>query len=162
MTVQITVSGPRNGPQQDHDNAYAVGRLLALAGAVVVTGGGPGVMEAACAGARDAGGTTLGILAAATPTEANPYVDVVVPTGMGEGRNAIVVASGQAMIVVGGSWGTLSEVGLAMRRGIPVVTVGGWHLRGADGQPLPDAPPTADTPQEAVDIVLAALRGKAG
>ncbi len=133
------------GPSGELDAAVAtaaadVGRLLAEAGCVVVTGGGTGVMAAASRGAGEAGGTTLGILPGDDRTEANPWVTVAVTTGLGELRNGLLVRAVDALVSVGGSWGTLSEVALACRTGVPVWSVAGWDLPG-DGGPVavPDA-----------------------
>jgi uncharacterized protein (TIGR00725 family) len=116
------------------DTAEELGRLLAEAGAVVVCGGRGGVMEAVCRGARSEGGLTLGILPGSDRSEANPYVEVAVPTGLGEARNALVVRSADVVVAVAGGYGTLSEIALALRAGTPVVGIGTWELaRG--GQP---------------------------
>jgi uncharacterized protein (TIGR00725 family) len=117
------------GPEQ-RESAEELGRLLGGRGAVVVSGGLGGVMEAACRGAKDAGATTLGILPGLDRKEANPYVDVAVPTGMGEARNALVVRAADALIAVGGGYGTLSEVALALKTGKPVVGLGSFDLDG--------------------------------
>ena len=153
MTVQVAVCGPRVCTAQDEENAYAVGQLLARAGATVLNGGGAGVMAAVSAGARSEGGLVIGILPGGSRDDANPVTAAVV-TNMGEARNAILVASADAVIVVGGSWGMLSELALAMRRGVPVVTLGGWQVLDGDGRPLPDGPPAAATPTEAVGVAL--------
>ena len=112
--------------------AEETGRLLAHAGAIVVTGGRTGVMEAASKGAREAGGLTLGILPGSDRSEANPYVQVAVPTGMGEARNALVVRAADGVIAIGGEWGTLSEIALARKGGKPVVSIGSWDLEGLE------------------------------
>ena len=109
-----------------------MGRLLAEAGAILVTGGVSGVMEAASKGAREAGGTTLGILPGADRRDANPWVAVAVPTGMGEARNALVVRAADALVAVGGAWGTLSEIALARKAGKPVAGLDSWDLDGVD------------------------------
>jgi uncharacterized protein (TIGR00725 family) len=105
-----------------------------------VTGGGSGVMAAASRGAVDAGGTTLGILPGGDRREANPWLTVSVPTGIGELRNGLLVRSVDALIAIGGSWGTLSEIALACRTGVAVWSVAGWDLP-AEGGPVvvPDA-----------------------
>jgi uncharacterized protein (TIGR00725 family) len=108
--------------------AEEVGRGLAEAGAVLVCGGLGGVMAAACRGAVAAGGTTVGILPGADRSEANPWVVVPLATGLGEARNALVVRSVDVLVAVGGGWGTLSEIALALRGGRPVVGVGTWRL----------------------------------
>ena len=128
--------------------AEDVGRLLAEAGAVVVTGGLGGVMEAASKGAREAGGTTLGILPGSDRRDANPWVTVAVPTGMGEARNALVVRAADGLIAVGGEWGTLSEIALARTAGKPVAGLDSWELEGVD---------RFETPAEAVAAVLRRL-----
>ncbi|WP_369375098.1 TIGR00725 family protein [Promicromonospora sp. Populi] len=154
MPVQVAVCGPRFCTERDKDQAYEVGRLLAQAGATVLNGGGIGVMAAVSAGARSADGLVIGIRPGATRDDANPDLSAVLVTNMGEARNAILVWSADAVIVVGGSWGTLSELALAKRRGVPVVSLGGWQILDADGNPVPDAPPTAATPRDAVTFAL--------
>ena len=136
------------GSGSEHEaRAEEVGRLLAARGATVVTGGLGGVMAAACRGAKDAGGTTIGILPDEDATGANEWVDHVVVTGIGHARNLAVVASGDAVIAVGGSWGTLAEIGFATRLGRPTVILEpGWTIDGVA---------RAETPAEAVDWVLA-------
>ena len=110
--------------------AEEVGREIARRGAVLICGGRGGVMEAACRGARSAGGTTVGILPGTDRTEANPYLVVPVVTGLGEARNAIVVRSADAVVAVQGGFGTLSEIGLALKMGRPVVGLDTWNLSG--------------------------------
>jgi hypothetical protein len=123
------VIGPGDaGPGEVFETAEEMGRLLAEAGAVVVCGGLGGVMEAVCRGARSAGGLTLGILPGSDRREANPYVEVAVPTGLGEARNALVVRSADVVVAVAGGYGTLSEIAFALRDGTPVVGVGTWEL----------------------------------
>ena len=118
--VIAVVGGSRSTPEED-GQAEAVGRLLAERGAVLLCGGLGGVMEAAARGARAAGGLTVGILPGSDPAEANPYIELPLATGMGEMRNALIVRAAQALIAIGGGWGTLSEVALARRIGTPVV-----------------------------------------
>ncbi len=105
-------------------------------------------MEAACRGAREGGGTTVGILPGSDRGEANPYVDVALPTGLGEARNALVVRAADAVIAVGGGYGTLSEIALALKAGKPVVGVGTWSIEGVQA---------ADGPEAAVAAAFAAL-----
>ena len=128
--------------------AEQVGRQIARRGAVLVCGGRGGVMEAACRGAKAEGGTTVGILPGMDRQEANAYVDVPVVTGLGEARNAIVVRTADAVIAVSGGYGTLSEIGLALKMGRPVVGLGTWEL-GQQGQPVAGVV-QADTPGQAV------------
>jgi uncharacterized protein (TIGR00725 family) len=108
--------------------AYEIGSLIAQRGAVLVTGGLTGVMEAASRGAHDAGGLVVGILPGLDRSAANEAVDVAIPTGMGQLRNGLVVSSAEAVIAVAGEWGTLSEIGLALKLGIPVVGWNTWEL----------------------------------
>jgi uncharacterized protein (TIGR00725 family) len=129
--------------------AEEVGRLLAERGCVVVTGGEDEVMAAAHRGAKSVGGETIAILPGERHEAANRWADHVVVTGIGHARNLAVAASGQAVIAVGGSWGTLSEIAFARRLGRHVVAV--------DGAPAVEGVPLASTPEEAVDIVVAQL-----
>jgi uncharacterized protein (TIGR00725 family) len=115
---------------------------------VLVCGGLGGAMEAACQGAKQAGGATVGLLPGPDRAEANPYVDVALPTGLGEGRNLLVVRAADVVIAVGGGYGTLSEIALALRHGKPVVGIGSWEIEGV----LP-----ADTPEAAVQAAFDAL-----
>jgi uncharacterized protein (TIGR00725 family) len=108
--------------------ARAVGRGLAQAGFTVVTGGEGGAMEHASHGAREAGGTVVGVLPGTDRSRANPHADVTVVTGIGHARNLAVVASGDVLVAVGGGWGTLSEIALAGVLGRPVVALAGWRL----------------------------------
>ena len=143
--VAVVGSGRPSVPLEER--AEAVGRGLATAGAVVVCGGLGGVMAAACRGAKAAGGTTVGILPGADRAEANPWVDVAVATGIGEARNALVVRSGDAVVAVGGEYGALSEIALALKLGRTVVGLDSWDIPGV--QPAGD-------PAEAVARALAA------
>ena len=108
--------------------AEEVGRGLARAGAVLVCGGTTGVMEAACRGASSEGGLTIGLLPGADRSEANDYVEVAIPTGFGEGRNLLVARAADAVVAIGGGYGTLSEVGFALKLGKPVVGLETWEL----------------------------------
>lgn len=112
--------------------AEAVGGLLAAAGITVVCGGLGGVMAAACRGAKAAGGGTVGILPGLDPAAANPWVDVAIPTGLGEARNALVVRAGRAVVAIGGGYGTLSEIALALKGGVRVVGVDTWDIPGVE------------------------------
>ena len=132
--------------------AEAVGRELAQRGAVLVCGGLGGVMEAACRGAKAAGGLTVGILPGTSRQDANRYVDIPIVTGMGEARNVLVVQSAQAVIAIHGEYGTLSEIAHALKLGIPVVGLHTWDLA-KGGQSRQDIV-RAHTPQDAVDKAL--------
>ncbi|MEV5574319.1 TIGR00725 family protein [Spirillospora sp. NPDC052269] len=152
MAVQVSVCGPSDCTGDERRDAYEVGRLLAERGAVVVCGGYSGVMAAVAAGARSAGGTVVGVLSHDTAEGASPDLSIVIPTGAGEARNSVIVNSGDAVIVVGGSWGTLSELALAARRGrVPVVQLGGWTILGRDGEPVSGIR-HATTPEEALAL----------
>lgn len=153
-SVQVAVCGPADCTAGESAAAERVGALLAGRGAVVLCGGGGGVMAAVAAGARRAGGLVVGVLPGPDRAGANPYLSAAVVTDLGEARNAVLVQSADAVIVVGGSWGTLSELALAMRRGgVPVVTLGGWQVLDAAGRPLPGVR-RADSPEEAVRLAL--------
>ena len=143
MAMQVAVVGSGS----EHEAAAEeVGRLLAGRGCTVVTGGGAEVMAAACRGAKAAGGTTIGILPGELRDGANRWVDHVVVTGIGHARNLAVAASGDAMIAVGGSWGTTAEIAFALRLGRPVVIL-------EPGLEFPGVP-RATSPAEAVELVL--------
>jgi hypothetical protein len=147
--VQVSVIG--SGPEHE-EGAEEIGRLLAERGATVVTGGLGEVMAAASRGAKAAAGTTIGILPGETRVDANPWLDHVVVTGIGHGRNLAVVASGDAVIAVGGRHGTLAEIGFALTLGRPVVVLEpGWQVEGTH---------RAQTPAEAVEFALAAARDR--
>ena len=142
--MQVSVIG--SGAEHEA-RAEEVGRLLAERGCKVVTGGLGQVMAAAARGAKSAGGTTIGILPGTSTADANEWVDHSVATGLGHMRNFSVAASGDAVIAVGGSWGTLSEIAYAKLLGRPVVILEpGWELEGVE---------RATTPEQAVDFVLA-------
>ncbi len=125
----VAVIGPGDGANQEEtDIARQVGRLLADRQVIVVCGGLAGVMAAACEGASERGGLTVGLLPGDDRGAGNPYLSVALPTGIGELRNGLVVRVSDAVIAIGGSWGTLSEIALAMRTGNPVVVIGGWTI----------------------------------
>jgi uncharacterized protein (TIGR00725 family) len=152
--VQISVIGASEGEPEILRDAEAVGRGIAEAGAVLVCGGLTGVMEAASKGAAEAGGTVLAVLPTLSPADANPYVSHAVATGTGHARNLAVVASGEAVIAVGGEWGTLSEIAYARKLGRPVVTIQSWPLKNRAGTDLGIV--EAETPEEAVRTALSA------
>jgi uncharacterized protein (TIGR00725 family) len=148
MAVQISVIG--SGAEHER-LAEEVGRILAERGCTVVTGGLGEVMAAAARGAKEAGGTTIGILPGARHQDANEWIDHAVITGIGHGRNLAVAASGHAVIAVGGSWGTLAEIAFARRLGRPVVILEpGWTVEGEGIE-------RADSPEQAVELALAHL-----
>ncbi len=134
------------------ETATTAGRLLAYRGWIVLTGGLGGVMAAAAAGVDEAGGTAVAILPGVDRTDASPGHAVVLPTGMGEMRNALLVRSADAVLAIGGSWGTLSEVALAARTGVPVVTIG-TDLPAFAG-PEVQAADSAEAAVELLDAIL--------
>lgn len=154
----VAVIGSARCDEETVALAREVGREIARRGAVLVCGGRGGVMEAACRGAKEAGGLAVGILPGVDRSEANAYVDVPIATGLGEARNAIVVRSADAVVAVGGAYGTLSEIGLALKMGRPVVGLGTWQLsRG--GQPE-EAVVRAASPAQAVSLALELAGGE--
>lgn len=126
----VAVIGAADATPEEAAAALRIGRELAAAGATVLTGGRTGVMEAACRGAREAGGTTVGILPGGDAGESPPnrYVQIPVFTGLGDARNAVIVRTAGSVVAVGGGFGTLSEIGLALKAGRPVVLLRSWAL----------------------------------
>jgi len=133
--------------------AEGVGCGVAEAGAVLICGGRGGVMEAACRGAKGAGGLTIGVLPGVSRGQANAYVDLPIVTGMGEARNAIIVRTANAVIAVGGSYGTLSEIAYALGFGTPVIGLGTWAVERFGHPAVPLV--RVETPSEAVERALA-------
>ncbi len=162
LSGYIGVIGPGEGAAAaDCAVAEQVGRQLALAGAAVLCGGLGGVMAAACRGAAACGGVTVGLLPGDSRAAGNEFLTVALPTGLGELRNGLIVRASDALIAIGGSWGTLSEIALAMRTGKSVVTVGGWQV--VDGQqPGLAVPVPADSAGQAVRLALSLARGDGG
>ena len=154
--VHVAVSGGGEAAEEACRLAEEVGRELARLGAVVVTGGLGGAMEAACRGAKSEGGTTVGILPGPDRASANQWVDVALPTGLGEARNALVVRAANALIAVAGEFGTLSEIALALRLGLPVIGLETWEL-GRDGGPV-EAVVVASTPGDAAERAVSAAK----
>ena len=160
---QIAVCAPVEASDEELLQAGAVGRLVAERGCALVCGGLGGAMAAACRGAKEAGGVTIGIIPGYDDRAANPWVEHVICTGLGQARNALVAATGQALIAVGGGWGTLSEIALGLRLGRPVVLLGGWanllsteEVRAQLGD-LGETIVVAETPEAAVDAAITAL-----
>lgn len=148
----VAVCGPGDASWREVAWAEEIGRRLAEAGAVLVCGGMTGVMDGAARGAASRGGVCVGILPGADRAEASPHLTVAVATGLGEARNALVVRAADAVIAVGGGWGTLSEIALALKVGTPVVGLATW-------EPAKDGRPTegvlrASSPEEAVSLAL--------
>ncbi len=123
----IAIAGPGDAAPWEVEAAEEAGAAVAEAGCGLVCGGLGGVMEAACRGARSRGGLTVGLLPGIDRDAANGWVLVALPTGLGEARNALVVSAADAVVAIGGGWGTLSEIALALKAGIPVVGVGTWE-----------------------------------
>ena len=144
----VAVVGPGDASPHELQAAEDVGAGLAARGAVVVTGGLGGVMEAACRGARSRRGRTVGILPGEDRDAANGWVEIAIATGLGELRNGLVVRAADAVVAVGGGHGTLSEVALALKLGRPVVGVGTWAVHGVED---------VSTPEEAIDRISALL-----
>ena len=130
--VRIAVIGAGDATSEDVACAESVGRLVGERGAVLICGGLGGVMEAAARGCTRAGGLTIGILPGREASGANPWIRLPLATAMGEGRNVLVVRSAEAVIAVGGSWGTLSEIALARKIGRPVILLGMPPAEGLD------------------------------
>jgi uncharacterized protein (TIGR00725 family) len=148
----IAVIGGGQCSKEEARQAEEVGRELARRGAILVCGGLGGIMSEACKGASSEGGTTVGILPGNSIQAANPYVQIPIVTGLGEARNVIVVKSAQAIIAIGGSYGTLSEIGHAIKNGIPVIGLNTWSLSRNSRQDKSIIP--AQSPTEAVDKAL--------
>ena len=146
--AHVAVCGPGDAQTSEIAVAEEVGERLALAGVVLVCGGLGGVMEAACRGAARRGGLSVALLPGSDRAAANASADVVLPTGLGELRNGLIVRAADALIAVGGAYGTLSEIALALKTGTPVVGVGSWDL--------PDVV-AAGSAAEAVERALAAI-----
>lgn len=156
----IAVIGENDPTPELAGLAEAVGAEIASTGAVLVCGGLGGAMEAACRGAQRRGGVSIGILPGSRAGEANPYVTYPIPTGLGHARNILVVRSAQAVIAIGGKYGTLSEIAFAKIEGIPVIGLQTWELRRegiGDGSIL-----RAADPKEAVRMAVEAAKKRAG
>lgn len=140
--------------------AFETGRQIARSGAVLVCGGGRGVMEAGCSGAKTASGVTVGVMPGDGPESSPPndHLDFVLYTGLGQGRNQIVVLSSDAVIAIGGEWGTLSEIAIAKKHRIPVVLLQSWAVEGPHGQGLDDLPRAANA-KEAVAKAVRLAQG---
>ncbi|HNR99994.1 MAG TPA: TIGR00725 family protein [Planctomycetota bacterium] len=155
MKRAVAVIGASQAGAAELELARRVGTLLAREGLAVVCGGLGGVMAAACEGAKAAGGITVGILPGREKLAANPYVDIALPTGLGEARNALVALAGDAVIAIGGGFGTLSEIALALRAGKTVAALAGWELAETHMEGAPYL--RAATPEEAVAAAVAAV-----
>ena len=152
MKPRIGVMGPGSCPPDLYSLAQEVGFLIAGKGAILICGGHGGVMEASARGAREGGGITVGILPGDSPDGANQYIDIPVVTGLGYARNCINVLTSQVVIAIGGSYGTLSEIALALKCGTPVIGLRTWGLTAPGGGTVPIA--LAQSAEEAVNAAL--------
>lgn len=155
----IGVIGSSKADQETMKLAELVGAEIARRGAAVVCGGLTGVMEAVCKGARSQGGLTIGIIPSYSKEDANPYVQIPIVTGMGMGRNVMVVMTADVLIAVSGEFGTLSEIAHALNIGKKVIALRTWKLQNARTKPIPDLV-EVDTPERAVDIALRCIPAK--
>jgi uncharacterized protein (TIGR00725 family) len=153
----IAVIGESHASPEIAKLAEEVGAEIAKANAVLVCGGLKGVMEAAAKGAKSAGGTTIGILPGSKRDDANPYIDFPIVTGIGYARNKLVIKTGQVIIAVGGSYGTLSEIAFGLGYKIPVVGLNTWQFIHHSGQ-MDKAVHHVNTPKEAVALALKLAR----
>ena len=151
----IAVIGDSSCSPEEAKLAESVGELLAQRGATIVCGGLGGVMEAVCRGAKSKGGLTVGILPGKNSSMANPWVDIPVVTGIGEARNVAVVKSAQAIIAIGGSYGTLSEIAYALKSSIPVIGLNTWSLsrNGQDDDSIIRVQSAAEAVDKAISLV---------
>jgi uncharacterized protein (TIGR00725 family) len=127
-SIYIGVIGAGRCSKKLKDQAFAVGMAIAEENAVLVCGGLKGIMEAAAKGARQAGGTTIGIIPGNDRTDANPYCDIVIPTGMGEARNVLVVQTSDTIVALHGKYGTISEMSFALKFNKPLVSLVEWSV----------------------------------
>jgi uncharacterized protein (TIGR00725 family) len=155
--MHVAVVGAGDADRATAKAAETIGRLLAEGGATVVCGGLGGVMEAACRGARSAGGRTIGLLPGIRRADANAFVEIAIPTGLGEARNVLVVRAADAVVAVGGEFGTLSEIAFALKTGVPVVGYRTWALA-KEGTTV-DAIEAASSPEDAARRALARAAG---
>jgi len=154
----IAVIGDSSCPLEEAKVAEIVGELLAQRGATVICGGLGGVMEAVCRGAKSKGGLTIGVLPGENPSMANPWVSIPIATGIGYARNMAVVKSAQAVIAIGGNYGTLSEIAYALKSNIPVIGLNTWLLsrNGQEDTPII----RVNSAREAVDKAISLAKKK--
>jgi len=144
--IAIAVCGAGQADPQTASLAEQVGQVLARRGVRLVCGGLGGVMAAACRGAKSAGGMTIGILPGPDPADANTWVDVAIPTGLGNGRNLVIIYTADGVLALPGNSGTLSEIAFGLKIGKPVVDLGGWGI--------PGMIPAPGGPEQAVQVLL--------
>jgi uncharacterized protein (TIGR00725 family) len=152
MTRYIAVIGPSDCSSAEREAAFKIGAILAARGSVVVCGGGSGVMEAAAEGAHSENGVVFGILPGNDHSAGNSYLTYAIATGLGEARNAIIARTADAVIAVGGEYGTLSEIALAMKMGKKVILLNSWHLK--PPRPVSKMPLIAQSADEAVEFAI--------
>jgi uncharacterized protein (TIGR00725 family) len=151
----VSIIGGANCSQEEYGIAQEIGSILAEQGIVIVCGGRGGVMEAVCRGAQESGGLTIGILPSHDPNSGNRYLNIALPTGLGQNRNFLVAQAGEVVIAVGGGYGTLSEIAIALKSGRKVVGVGSWTA--VDKSQKAVKITTATTAREAATIALEML-----
>lgn len=128
--ITISVIGGHKMTRKTEQNAYKIGEIIANEGAVLICGGLDGVMKAAAKGAKEAGGLTIGLLPGKEKRDANPYIDIALPTSIGYARNAMVACSADIIVALPGSYGTSSEISYGIVYGRPVIDFGGWNIKG--------------------------------
>ncbi len=143
--VKVAVIGGRKSDEKDIDNAYQIGKLIAENHAILICGGRSGIMEAACKGAFEAGGMTVGILPGSDESDANEWVKLVIPTGIGLARNSIITCACDGAIAIGGKYGTLSEIAYCFQFDKPVCSLNSWPVEGLK---------QVSSPKEAIDYIL--------
>lgn len=154
MRSLIGVVGSAKFDEKLCKDAEKIGKLIARKGCILVCGGLGGVMEASCKGAKSEGGTTIGIVPSKDKFTANSYVDICIPTGIGEARNFIIVNSSDVIIAIGGGFGTLSEISFALKSGVPVVGLNTWDVS--------DKIVNCDNPKQAFDSAFDLASGNYG
>ncbi|MCK4397220.1 TIGR00725 family protein [candidate division WOR-3 bacterium] len=152
--IIIGVIGSSTCSSSVSEVAYIVGKEIARKNAILICGGRGGVMEAACKGAKEEKGITIGVLPGNDKETANPYIDIPIVTGMGEARNVIIARSSDAVIAIAGKYGTLSEIAFALRFDVPVVGIATWNIN------IPIL--KAKNPKQAVGMALSAIRKTRG
>jgi uncharacterized protein (TIGR00725 family) len=150
----IAVIGGESGSPEEERTAFEVGRELAMRGHVLICGGRHGIMREACRGAREAGGHTIGVLPGGDRSDMNEFVEFPIVTGLGFARNAIIARSADAVVAIGGRYGTLSEIAFAFIAGKPVAGIATWDLTHPSGEPVPIV--ACATAAEAIDCCEAA------
>jgi len=149
--MNVAVVGGHSCSERIYKIAQELGQLIAQEGWILICGGSSGVMEAACKGAKEKGGLTVGILPSYDGAEANDYLDLKLPTGLGYGRNILVVRAAEFIIAVDGNYGTLSEIAFAFNDPKPVIGIETWDIKGVV---------KVNTPKEAIQHIKEKIRSK--